>query len=119
MIERYILPRMLGLAERAHNVRPTLSDSEYFGALSGEMDGWAADGRDFYVRQPGIRLSDGKIEMNNAYGKGSIHYTLDGSEPVVTSPLYTGPVSTAGVKQVRARLFYGPATSVTSILYVD
>lgn len=119
MIERYILPRMLGLAERAHNVRPTLSDSEYFGALSGEMDGWAADGRDFYVRQPGIRLSDGKIEMNSAYSKGSIHYTLDGSEPVATSPLYTGPVSTAGVKQVRARLFYGPATSVTSILYVD
>ena len=48
-----------------------------------------------------------------------IRYTLDGSEPVATSPLYTGPVSAAGVKQVRARLFYGPAASVTSILYVD
>ncbi|MDE5930559.1 MAG: family 20 glycosylhydrolase [Muribaculaceae bacterium] len=119
MIERYILPRILGLAERAHNVDNTLSDSEYFGALTGEMPRWAAEDRNHYLRQPGIRLSDGKIEMNEPYGLGEIRFTLDGSEPTATDRLYTGPIDATGVRQVRARLFHGPATSVTSILYID
>lgn len=118
MIERYILPRILGLAERAHNARATISDSEYFGALTAEMPRWQAEGSDFYVRQPGIRLAaDGKVEMNDAYGMGEIRYTLDGSQPTRESTLYTGPFDPAGAPQVRARLFAGPAESVTSILY--
>ncbi|MDE6097700.1 MAG: family 20 glycosylhydrolase [Muribaculaceae bacterium] len=119
MIERYILPRILGLAERAHNVSATLTDSEYFGTLTGEMEKWAADGRDHYLRQPGIRDNGGMIEMNDAYGFGEIRYTLDGSEPTAVSPLYTAPFSSAGIRQVRARLFHGPAASVTSVLYID
>lgn len=115
MIERYILPRILGLAERAHNTTATLSDAEYFGVLTAEMDHWAADGRNFFLRQPGIRLHDGKIEMNDAYGKGEIRYTLDGSEPTRDSTLYTAPLDAAGIAGVRARLFYGPAESVTTI----
>lgn len=118
MIERYILPRLLGLAERAHNAHETIGDKEYFGALSAEMDNWASEGTDFYLRQPGIRISGGKIEMNDAYGKGEIRYTLDGSEPGRDSMLYAGPIDATGVGQVRARLFYGPAASVTSILFI-
>ena len=118
MVERYILPRIMGLAERAHNARPTISDAEYFGALTAEMPRWQAMGSDFYLRQPGIRLADGKIEMNEAYGFGEIRYTLDGSEPTPESTLYTGPFDPAGAKQVRARLFAAPARSVTSILYL-
>ncbi|MDE6486661.1 MAG: family 20 glycosylhydrolase [Muribaculaceae bacterium] len=117
MVERYILPRLLGLAERAHNARTTISDAEYFGALTAEMPRWQAIGSDFYLRQPGIRLVDGKIEMNEAYGGfGEIRYTLDGSQPTAESTLYTGPFDPAGAKQVRARLFAAPAQSVTSIL---
>lgn len=119
MIERYLLPRLLGLAERAHNSRTTISDEEYFGAISEDMDSWAAEGRNFYVRQPGIRLKDGKIEMNDAYGKGEIRYTLDGSTPDRNSELYERPIDADGVEQVRARLFYGPAESVTSILDIE
>lgn len=119
MIERYLLPRLLGLAERAHNITPTLTDSEYFGALTDEMDGWVADGRNFFLRQPGIRVNQGKIEMNDAYGKGEIRYTIDGSVPTRDSALYTGPIDAAGITQVRARLFYGDAESVTTILNVE
>lgn len=119
MIERYLLPRLLGLAERAHNITPTLTDSEYFGALTDEMDDWVADGRNFFLRQPGIRVNQGKIEMNDAYGKGEIRYTIDGSVPTRDSVLYTGPIDAAGITQVRARLFYGDAESVTTILNVE
>ena len=119
MVERYIFPRLLGLAERAHSVRPTITDSAYFGAITAEMARWAAEGMNFNLRQPGIRVgADGKIEMNEAYGAGEIRYTLDGSDPTPESALYTGPVDAAGAREVRARLFYGPARSVVSILYL-
>lgn len=118
MIERYILPRMLGLAERAHNKAETLSDAEYFGALTGQIALWGAEGIDHWLRQPGIRLNGGKVEMNDAYGLGEIRYTVDGSEPTRDSKLYTGPFDAPVAGQVRARLFNGPAMSVTSILYL-
>ncbi|MEM1215803.1 MAG: chitobiase/beta-hexosaminidase C-terminal domain-containing protein, partial [Bacteroidota bacterium] len=35
----------------------------------------------------------------------TIHYTLDGSEPTLDSPEYTGPVAWAGTYQLRARAF--------------
>lgn len=119
MVERYIFPRLLGLAERGHSVHPTISDSAYFGAITAEMARWAKEGVNFNLRQPGIRTAaGGKIEMNDAYGAGEIRYTLDGSDPTPESPLYTAPVDAAGAREVRARLFYGPARSVVSILYL-
>lgn len=119
MIERYILPRMLGLAERAHHAKATLADNEFFGAMTAEMPYWAENGNNFYLRQPGIRVTDGKVEMNDAYGLGEIRYTLDGSDPDRNSTLYEGAFPAGGARQVRARLFYGPAQSVTSIYYID
>lgn len=119
MIERYILPRLLGLAERAHNVKPTITDEEYFGQLISEMEEWASEGRNFYLRQPGIRLIDGMVEMNEPYGLGEIRYTLDGSEPNHNSSLYTSPFKAGDADQIRARLYYGPAESVTSILFLQ
>ena len=83
------------------------------------MDIWAADSRNFFMRQPGIRLNAGKVEMNDAYGKGEIRYTIDGTEPTRDSALYTAPLDAAGIAQVRARLFYGPAESATSILDIN
>ena len=116
MIERYILPHLLGLAERAHNAHTTISDPEYFGILTAEIAKCAEEGRDFYVRQPGIRFADGKIEMNEPYGAGEIRYTTDGSQPTRDSWLYTGPFVAKDARQIRAKLFYGPAESATSIL---
>ena len=49
-----------------------------------------------------------------------IRYTVDGSEPGPDSALYDGPVAVSslpeGTSSLRARIFYGPAWSVTSIL---
>ena len=83
------------------------------------MPVWAAEGREFYLRQPGIIIEEGKVKMNSAYadGLGEIRYTLDGTEPTAESTLYTGPFDAAGASQIRARLFMAPAWSVTSILY--
>lgn len=116
MLQRYIFPRLLGLAERAHNSAPTISDSQYFGILTGEMQRWAQEDIRFYLRQPGIRMVEGLVEMNEPYGFGEIRFTLDGSDPTPDSPLYEAPFSPQGASEVRARLYVGPSFSVTSIL---
>ena len=119
MVYRYLLPRILGLAERAHNKHATLTDNQYFGALTAETRRWAAEGKDVYLRQPGIIVDNGMVTMNEPYGFGTIRYSLDGSDPTPSSPAYTAPFALEGAKEIRARLFEGPATSVVSILYLD
>lgn len=117
MVQRYLLPRMLGLAERAHNTAPTLTDTEYFGALTQQMQLWADEGVTFFVRQPGVRVSsEGLVEMNEPYGFGEIRYTLDGSTPTRESRLYTGPFEAPEGSRVAARLFVGSSESVTTLL---
>lgn len=120
MYERYMLPRLLGLAERAHSRHATISDKEYFGYINDEMKLWAAEGRNFILRQPGIKIQNGMVTMNTAYanGIGEIHYTTDGTQPTEASPVYKAPFSVGNAKEIRARLIVNKAQSVTSILYV-
>ena len=117
MMQRFMLPRLLGLAERSHNSTPTISDSEYFGILTNEMTRWSGEGLDFFVRQPGIIVENGLVMMNEPYGFGEIRYTLDGSEPGKNSPVYKKPFPVAGSKEIRARLYVGDSSSATSLLY--
>lgn len=122
MVERYILPKLMAVAERGHSTVATITDSQYFGALTAEMDRWNAQGFQCYLRQPGVKL-DSKGKRGNEQRiytrQGEIHYTLDGSEPTRLSPRYTGPFKAKDAKEVRARLFMGPSWSVTSILFLD
>lgn len=119
MVMKYYLPRVMALSERAHNKHTTIDNPTYFAAIKGEMHRWADQYSNFYVRQPGIRLVDGQVEMNDPYGFGQIRYTLDGTEPTAQSPLYTAPFPAGDARQIRARYYYGPAESVTSIMFVD
>lgn len=120
MYERYMLPRLLGLAERVHNRHATISDKEYFSSINEQATVWAAEGRNFILRQPGIKVENGMVYMNTAYaqGLGEIHYTTDGTQPTATSPVYKAPFSANGIKEIRARLIMNRAQSVTSILYI-
>ena len=49
-------------------------------------------------------------------GKGTIRYTLDGSDPGPTSALYNGPFSIAGARTIKARAFLeSESTPVSSV----
>ncbi|MBQ5466762.1 MAG: chitobiase/beta-hexosaminidase C-terminal domain-containing protein, partial [Muribaculaceae bacterium] len=63
---------------------------------------------------------DGKLLANSQYCGEVIRYTLDGSEPDATSPVWTAPVTIGkGVKLVKAKAMYLGRESLTTYLWVE
>ena len=119
MIEAYLLPKMLGMAERAWNAQPTYTDADFNAVIAKrEMPFWLANGSPIHLRQPGIVIADGHVVMNTSYPEVEVRYTLDGTEPTSTSPLYSAPFAVGDAHQVRAAIYWHGSRSVTSVLYV-
>lgn len=119
MLESFLLPKMLGLAERAWNADSTYTDSHFNSVISRrEMPWWKSGGYNFHVGQPGIMVEEsGMVTMNRPYGDipAKIHYTLDGTEPTAESAVYTIPFPAPKDAKIRARLFIAPDyTSLTT-----
>jgi hexosaminidase len=113
--EGYLLPKMLGLAERAWNGNATYSDVQLQTLISKfEIPYWKANGYNYHLRQPGIKFDKGKVTMNTVYDAGVIHYTLDGSNPDGNSTVYTKPFKT-NAEQVRAIVVLNDKQSVVTI----
>lgn len=128
-VEYQLFPKIIGLLERGWNATPTwqslqgeAAETEYFRALSTyykkiadcEMPSWAAQGLNFRIPNPGLRLLEGKVWANSPVG-GTIRYTTDGTTPTDASPVYTAPVPFDG-KVFKARLYKDGKESVTSAL---
>lgn len=113
----YLLPKMLGLAERAWNAKATYSPEQFVAFIgTTELPALASDGFDFRLRQPGLIIKEGRLYANSPYPEAEIRYTLDGCEPTLQSPIYRKPVKT-NASEIRAKLFYLGRQSVTTILY--
>ncbi len=118
-LQYYLFPKMLGLAERAWNINHTFTPAQ-FNKLIGERElpRLSLIGLNFRLHQPGIIAENEVVKMNTPYPDAVIRYTLDGTEPTTTSSVYTQPF-TSESKQIRARLYYLGAESVTTILYTE
>ncbi len=116
-MEYYLFPKMMGLVERGWNADSTYTYSRYNKVIDEhvypELD---ARGINYRMRQPGVKLIDGKINMNSPYKDAVIRYTLDNSEPNENSPVYKAPFAPGNAKIVRARLYHRGKESVTTIL---
>lgn len=120
-----LLPKMLGLAERAWNATPTYTDAR-FNAIIGnkELPMYMSPGSPLQVhmRQPGIKIERGRVHMNAPYEGGTIRYTTDGTEPNAKSAVYTAPFAAPKAKpgqknpDIRARYFRNGVQSVTTYL---
>lgn len=115
MQDRYIFPKVLGVAERAWNNDTTYTDRQFTAIISERFfPAWERARVAFHVRQPGIKIENGIVTMNAPYRDATIRYTLDGTEPDETSPLYTAPFPAGGAKDIRARLYTHGAHSLTT-----
>lgn len=122
MLEYYILPKMLGFAQRAWQGQAAWGNEPETGkrkALMGEdwvkfantigqkefekLAKWNG-GYHYRIPPPGIKEQNNKIHMNTAYPGLIIRYTTDGSEPNETATLYEGPFAHDG-GTIRAKCF--------------
>ncbi|MCC8071294.1 MAG: family 20 glycosylhydrolase [Bacteroidales bacterium] len=120
-LEYYLLPKMFGLVERGWNADSTMTHAKYNRIIDErEMPALDRKNVNYRMRQAGVKVNeDGKIVMNSPYPQAVIRYTLDGTDPTAESPVYEGPLSADGVKQVRARLYHHGKESVPSILIIE
>ncbi len=119
-LEYMLLPKLLGLAERAWSKDPewattsdpSQSDKLYkqswieFVNILGKRElprlTFYNGGYSYRIPEPGLKLENGRIAANVQYPGLELRYTTDGSEPAGDSRLYTGPVSEKGLVKVAA-----------------
>lgn len=118
-MEYMLLPKLLGLAERAWASDPKWARTEdtteakelYNHAWSifvnqiskrelPRLDNYAG-GFNYRIPEPGAILKDKMVLMNSQLPGFSVHYTTDGSIPTAKSPIYQSPVLfSRGLKMV-------------------
>ena len=118
MVEYYVFPKILGLAERGWNcdLLPGQSKAKFSRMLGAYvMPKLKKDGYNFRIGMPGIAIENGKLIMNSPYPEAEIRYTTNDTEPTAESQLWTAPVKAKG-KLIKAKLFYLGKQSCTTEL---
>ncbi|MFD2872484.1 family 20 glycosylhydrolase [Mucilaginibacter ximonensis] len=120
-MEYMLLPKLLGLAERAWAKNPewaTVPDStrskqlyneawSRFANILGKRElprlSYYAGGFNYRIPMPGVMVKDGQVSINTQFPGLTIRYTTNGKTPTVNSPAYTQPLK-AGIT-VKAAAF--------------
>ena len=130
-VQYMLLPKMMGVSERAWTAMPewskNLTDNQTYNEArhqynlkigTRELPLLKGMGYTFRVGPPGIKVVDGMLYINTQYPDELVTYTLDGSEPTVDSPRWTAPVPVKTQPQViKAKTFYLGHESVTTYLF--
>ena len=130
-VQYLMLPKMMGVSERAWTAIPDwskdLRDEKPFNEArhqynlkigTRELPLLHGLGFNFRVGPPGIKLVDGKLYINTQYPDELVTYTLDGSEPTIDSKRWSAPVTIKTQPQViKAKAFYLGHESVTTYLF--
>ncbi len=130
-VQYMLLPKMMGVSERAWTAMPEwskdLTDANAYNEArhqynlkigTRELPLLRSMGFNFRVGPPGIKLVDGMLHINTQYPDEMVTYTLNGSEPTIASPRWTAPVPVKTQPQViKAKTFYLGHESVTTYLF--
>ncbi len=119
-VEYMMLPKLLGVAERAWAPNPAWA-TEKDTAKANELynQAWSEfvntlgkrelprlsyyhNGFNYRIPTPGIKIENGSVLVNVQFPGLSIRYTTNGKEPNTSSALYTQPIHTKGRIRVAA-----------------
>lgn len=131
-LEYMLLPRLLGLAERAWAQDPAwavekdktkaaaLYEDSYadFYTRIGEIEFPKLDkiGARYRVPPVGVKVTDNKVSCNTEFPGFSIYYTTDGKEPSVKDKRYTQPFNQKGLLKFKAFNATGRGGNTTTVL---
>jgi hexosaminidase len=132
-MEYMILPKMLGLAERAWSKDPKWAterdeakaeqlyqqDWSKFVNILGKrelqrLDNYAG-GFNYRIPTPGAVVENGKVVVNMQLPGLTIRYTNDGKEPTVKSSVYNGSISAKGKIKLKAFNTKGRSSRVIEV----
>lgn len=132
-MEYMLLPKLLGVAERAWAPDPewaTMKDSIQFEKLYSrawsvflntigkkelpQLDHFAG-GYQYRIPAPGITIEDQGVLANCQFPGLTIRYTADGTEPTTTSKTYTAPVTDKGMLRFKVFATNGRSSRTVSI----
>lgn len=132
-LEYMLLPKLLGLAERAWakdpawatETDPAKSEAMYSKAWSEfanvlgkrELPRLDTYARGFLYRipAPGAVVENGKVYANVQLPGLVLRYTTDGSEPTASSQIYTSPITTKGTIKLKAFTTTGRSGMETTV----
>lgn len=120
-LEKMLLPKVLGLAERAWNADSTYTDERFNVLVAAELPKWNEAGLAYHVRQPGLKLEGNVLTVNSAYPEAEIYVSTDGTNPTRESLRLSSGESlelNPEVQQVRAIQYMGAVPSVATVLVV-
>lgn len=117
-LERQLLPKLLGLAERAWAQDPAWASerdpvkaealyreawSEFVNVVAKrELPRLEREGYEYRIPTPGLAAEAGAVRASVELPGLSLRYTTDGSEPTAKSPLVEGPIPLRGTVRVAA-----------------
>jgi hexosaminidase len=122
MMEYYILPKLMGLAERAwfgqakwgsiedESTRGVETDKAWnrFANVLGRKEFPRLDrlygGYNYRLAPPGAKVENMRLIVNTAYPGMEVRYTTDGSDPTKDSPVYTGTLE-VGTELIKLSTF--------------
>jgi hexosaminidase len=120
MLEYYILPKLLGLAERAWSQAPLYETIENSAVRASAVDAawntfankvgvyefprldYIFGGFNYRISPPGAIIKDGRLYANMDFPGFVIRYTTDGTEPDKNSEVYNKPVQVSGMVKLKA-----------------
>jgi hexosaminidase len=107
MLQEYLFPRTLALAERAWASQPAwetngderqrdeqidVGYAQFVATLGArELTRLGSQGIHYYLPRPGVKQVDGKVYANSEFSCLTIRYTTDGTAPTSTSAVYEKP----------------------------
>ncbi len=132
-MEYMILPKLLGLAERAWSPQPAWAKVananqrkaaldqawEVFSNTVGQRDlprlSYLFGGWNYRIAPPGAIIENDVLKANTEFPGLQIRYTTDGSEPTVNSKLYEKPVEVNGMVKMKAFNNKGRGSRTTTL----
>ncbi|PTN07823.1 family 20 glycosylhydrolase [Mangrovibacterium marinum] len=105
------LPRMTALSEVLWSPKELRDEPDFISRLEPFLDWLSERAYNFHIPTPQgifsqmIFMDEAKVELVNPWPFAALHYTLDGSEPTLDSPVYKQPLKVSETTTLKAAIF--------------
>jgi len=111
-VDYMIFPRALGVAEKGWTAVENQSWDSFAARLPRQFSNLSRLGINYHIppltgfSQENVFVSTGQVVFKTMDPSASIHYTLDGTDPTLSSPLYTHPFEVKQTTSIKVATFH-------------